>query len=185
MEVKGDWRGLSHPVRRQIGAQMAAFLYGQDIKISKRQVFQSSCGSVFPPRMQIALGRNTSHHLPILQRTTPRHSNSVWMTMTSLTSAKTSQRLRKIGNGMYRRYPKVKSDRRHSRRTGTVSYHTLPSRGTWNSIRSFHGVMKHTNVNNGLAASGNFLQMIDERNAEVDSSQCSDFSMSSNGRHLK
>ncbi|KAM0803877.1 hypothetical protein BDR22DRAFT_960479 [Usnea florida] len=35
-----------------------------------------------------------------------------------------------IGNGMYKQYPKVKSDRRHMRRTGTV----------------FHGVMEHANV---------------------------------------
>ena len=43
-----------------------------------------------------------------------------------------------IGNGMYKRYPKIKSTGKLSSRTGTVGYHTLPSRVTWNSIRSFH-----------------------------------------------
>ena len=37
METKGDLRGLSLPVTRQIGAQMAAFIYDQDIKISKNK----------------------------------------------------------------------------------------------------------------------------------------------------
>ena len=37
MEVKGDLRGLSQPVRRQIGAQMAAFIYDQEIKISENK----------------------------------------------------------------------------------------------------------------------------------------------------
>ena len=43
-----------------------------------------------------------------------------------------------IGNGMYKRYPKVNSSGQLSNRTGTVSYHILPRVVTWNSIRSFH-----------------------------------------------
>ena len=38
MEVKGNLRGLNQPVRRQIGAQMAAFVYHQDIQFSKSKV---------------------------------------------------------------------------------------------------------------------------------------------------
>ena len=38
MEVKGNLRGKNQSVRRQIGAQMAAFVYHQDIKISKNKV---------------------------------------------------------------------------------------------------------------------------------------------------
>ena len=38
MEVKGDLRGLSRPVRGQMGAQMVSLIYDQDIKISKSQV---------------------------------------------------------------------------------------------------------------------------------------------------
>ena len=43
-----------------------------------------------------------------------------------------------IGNGMYKRNPKVKPSGKLSNRTGTVSYHTLPKVVTWNSIMSFH-----------------------------------------------
>lgn len=37
IEVKGDLRGFNQPVRRQIGAQMAAFIYRQDITIGKKK----------------------------------------------------------------------------------------------------------------------------------------------------